>query len=212
MIDVDESDTYGFQGISFTNMGAKMAYIVFVPSEFDNLNEATQTALAPYQGEKYGASFAAIDAPNNDWLISPELTLTSESNLTFAAKTYIDDYGAEAFNVLVKKADEGEFTQIFSDDAVPATWTEYSIDLSAYAGEAVNVAIQCVSPERFIFMIDDIKVNGVSTGVNDVAAGKTVSNVKRYNLAGQEVANGEGVTIEVTTYTDGTRTAKKVIK
>ncbi len=212
MEDRDGADTYGFQGITFPNAYGKMAYIVFAPNELEGLNEATAAALTPYEGEKFGASFAATGVANNDWLISPMFTLTSESSLTFAAKSFTDNYGSEAFNVLVKKAGEEEFTQVFSDDAVPTAWTEYTVDLSAYADETVNVAIQCVSNDQFIFMIDDIKVNGIATGVNDVTTGKTVSSVKLYNVAGQEVANGEGVTIQVTTYTDGTRVAKKVMK
>ena len=36
--------------------------------------------------------------------------------------------------------------------------------------------------------------------------------MRYFNLAGQEMAQPNGMTIQVTTYTDGTRTATKVIK
>ncbi len=55
--------------------------------------------------------------------------------------------------------------------------------------------------------------NQTSTAVSDVEAAKTVANVKYVNLAGQ--TSGEafsGVNIVVTTYTDGTTSAVKVIK
>lgn len=50
------------------------------------------------------------------------------------------------------------------------------------------------------------------TAVNEVAAGKQVSGVRYFNMAGQEMTNPSGLTIQVTTYSDGTTTATKVIK
>jgi hypothetical protein len=49
-------------------------------------------------------------------------------------------------------------------------------------------------------------------GVDEVLAGKTVANVRYFNVAGQEMAQPEGMTIKVTTYTDGTTNAVKVVK
>ena len=50
------------------------------------------------------------------------------------------------------------------------------------------------------------------TGVNEANMGKTVTGVRYYNLAGQEVAQPNGTTIQVTTYTDGTTSTAKVVK
>ena len=50
------------------------------------------------------------------------------------------------------------------------------------------------------------------SSVNEVNAGKTVAGVRYYNMAGQEVAQPTGMTIQVTTYTDGTTSAVKVMK
>ena len=49
-------------------------------------------------------------------------------------------------------------------------------------------------------------------GVNELNAGKTVANVRYFNVAGQEMAQPNGMTIMVTTYTDGTTSAVKVVK
>ena len=51
-----------------------------------------------------------------------------------------------------------------------------------------------------------------NTSVDEVNAGKTVANVRYFNIAGQEIAQPEGMTIKVTTYTDGTTSAAKVVK
>ena len=48
--------------------------------------------------------------------------------------------------------------------------------------------------------------------VDGVKQGKTVASERYYNLAGQKVASPEGITIKVTTYTDGTTTTTKVVK
>jgi len=50
------------------------------------------------------------------------------------------------------------------------------------------------------------------TSISSVAADKAVASVRYYNLAGQEVAQPSGVTIQVTTHTDGTTQAIKVMK
>ena len=50
------------------------------------------------------------------------------------------------------------------------------------------------------------------TGVNELMNGKTVAGVRYFNLAGQEMQEANGVTIVVTTYTDGTTSAVKVMK
>ena len=50
------------------------------------------------------------------------------------------------------------------------------------------------------------------TAVNEVNTGKTVANVRYYNMAGQEMAQPQGMVIKVTTYTDGTTSSAKVVK
>ena len=52
----------------------------------------------------------------------------------------------------------------------------------------------------------------VITGIDEVINGKTVAGVRYYNMAGQEMQEANGMTIVVTTYTDGTTTAVKVMK
>jgi hypothetical protein len=50
------------------------------------------------------------------------------------------------------------------------------------------------------------------TDVEELAASKTVACVRYYNLAGQEMQQANGLTIVVTTYTDGTTSTVKVMK
>ena len=50
------------------------------------------------------------------------------------------------------------------------------------------------------------------TAIDEVNAGKSVAGVRYFNMAGQEMAQPSGLTIQVTTYSDGTTSAAKVIK
>ena len=53
---------------------------------------------------------------------------------------------------------------------------------------------------------------GTFVGVDELNADKTISNVRYFNMAGQEMQEVNGMTIVVTTYTDGTTSAAKVMK
>lgn len=50
------------------------------------------------------------------------------------------------------------------------------------------------------------------TGTTELRDSKPVSSVRYYNVMGQEIPAPAGLTIQVTTYTDGTKTATKIIK
>jgi len=50
------------------------------------------------------------------------------------------------------------------------------------------------------------------TAINEPVAGKQIAGVRYFNIAGQEMTEANGLTIVVTTYTDGTTSTAKVIK
>lgn len=65
----------------------------------------------------------------------------------------------------------------------------------------------------YIVYPTNISASSIITAVNDVNTVKTVKQVRYYNLAGVESSEPfDGVNVVVTTYTDGTRTAVKVVK
>ena len=53
---------------------------------------------------------------------------------------------------------------------------------------------------------------GNPVSVDELVNGKTVAGVRYFNMAGQEMQEANGMTIVVTTYTDGTTSAVKVMK
>jgi hypothetical protein len=90
-------------------------------------------------------------------------------------KTYNNQFGDERYNVLVSTTDAtpSSFVALTTQpEAAPSEWTLRSYDLSAYVNRDVYVAIQCVTNDGFIFMIDDIAVTS-SLGTGDqLPAGK----------------------------------------
>lgn len=66
---------------------------------------------------------------------------------------------------------------------------------------------------KFMVYPLDLDANKVATGVNDVNSAKEVKGVSYFNMMGVESAQPfEGVNIVVTTYTDGTQSAAKVLR
>ena len=77
---------------------------------------------------------------------------------------------------------------------------KYRVEAYAYIGEVESTVVS------YEFVVQEI------TGINEMMGGKTVANVRYFNMAGQEMTEANGVTIVVTTYTDGTTNAVKVMK
>ncbi len=50
------------------------------------------------------------------------------------------------------------------------------------------------------------------TGVTEIAQGKTVAGVRYFNIDGKEMMQPQGLTIAVTTYSDGTSKTEKIMK
>ena len=50
------------------------------------------------------------------------------------------------------------------------------------------------------------------TGINELVNGKQIAGVRYFNALGQEMQSVNGMTIVVTTYTDGTTSTAKVVK
>ena len=98
-------------------------------------------------------------------------------------------------------------------DGTWTDWAEYEEILSFTSEGKYRVEAYAVAPGKL--PSDEIAYEFVLskiTGVLEVVDGKQVANVRYYNLAGQEMQEANGMTIVVTTNTDGTTSAVKVMK
>jgi PKD repeat protein len=158
--DVDGGDTWSIEGYTFQNENYIGSYIIFNPNQVDPPLEDCD----PHSGNKMAACFDAVtaSAPNDDWLIAPQVIIADGDEVSFFAKSYSDMYGLERFNVAVSITGTApaDFTVISAAPYIqaPTVWTEYNYDLSTYAGQSIYVAIQCVSNDAFFFLVDDFVV------------------------------------------------------
>jgi M6 family metalloprotease-like protein len=187
-IDEDESPTYAISGSSFPNEGYTGSFIVFNPF-YEGLLQADYDVM-PYNGKYCLAAFACYGAYNNDWLISPAVTVESGDDISFMARSMTDSYGLESFRVLVSVQDSSdeEFTLISDgSEEVPVDWTSYVYSLDDYAGQKVKIAINYNSEDRFVLLLDDLRmgaaVDGVTetSGVSSSIAWRSTDKVKRSN-------------------------------
>lgn len=156
--DGDATATYGVNGIDFENEGYTGAFIAF--------QNGLSDTWASHGGDMFGACLAANGATNNDWFILPSLSIESGDQLSFWARSITDSYGLERIKVGVYRA-SGTFSNYLAGSAstyveVPVDWTNYSYDLSAYAGQTIQLAINCVSADAFALFLDDISITSVS--------------------------------------------------
>ncbi len=176
--DVDKQDTYGISNHTFLHQGQPMAFLCFNPAQVTP-SMATDPAIQPHGGQKFGACFSSNPPPNNDWFISPRIQLGVNGNFSFWIKSYSDAFGLDNYTVAVSTTDNnpGSFTVISGGVALQTTltWTKKSYSLAAFNGQQVYVAIHCVSNDHFLLMIDDltVKTHGSSTLSAEFSADKT---------------------------------------
>ncbi|MDD2985011.1 choice-of-anchor J domain-containing protein [Flavobacterium sp.] len=174
LTDVDLKSTYGFNGITFLNSGVAKSFQVFNATTTTPPIAPTATSdWTAKTGNKSMVCFAAANpAPsvNNDWLISPQITLGESGNqLSFYAKSCDATYGAEKFKVGISTTgtapanftviSEGAF--ILTDPA--KVWVQYIFDLDTYANQPIYISINCISDDQFGFAVDDFQVTAMVT-------------------------------------------------
>ena len=124
--------------------------------------------LRPYAGQQYAGFIRTSSGnSNDDWLISPAITVGEENVLAFKAKA-ADRY-EERFMVYVTEVtdnpDRDDFIRIDAGNYESVDykeWHDMQYDLSAYAGKSVKLAIRYIgnanSYGSFMLMVDDFYV------------------------------------------------------
>lgn len=204
-IDADNKLTYTWQACTFPTQGQKMAYVVMnpwqtVPAVNDNPN------YKPHSGQKMLVDFCAVDAQNNDYIISPRLNFDADFQISFWARSYKtgENYNAERIRVgySTTGTQPSDFTFVNESPYVelPDEWTLVAYDIPK---EARYVTINCVSDDAFMLLIDDIfvgtnKVRPESASMARAAAKNPVVGFNVYR-------NGEKLNskpVESVSYTD----------
>lgn len=91
---------------------------------------------------------------------------------------------------------------------------EVTVEIYLVTNDIVSIS-QLSNPNNYITKVSHtiVRDEHIATGVEDVNAEKTVAGVVYYNLLGAASDRPfEGVNVVVTTYTDGTKSSKKILK
>ena len=169
-------------------------------------------------GDEEGNSYFIFTMPTTDVdgnLLNPECLSFSiwidngegPELFTFEADTYVNDY-------------------LFEDATEIPYWVyAYGYDITGYGcifyrtNEGDNPLFTRNIGVQAFYEVDGVKnaseiawLYDNSSSVNEMNASKSVASVRYYNVAGQQMAEPSGLTIQVTTYSDGTTSAVKVVK
>lgn len=155
--------------MDYPNMGAPMAYQVFNPMMlgFPTYDELGQRSMyATHSGQQMLCSFCDLDAYNDDWLISPQLTGKCQE-ISFFAKSYTTYYGLENFVVYTSRTGTaiGDFNQLSELEMAPGDWSRFVYTLPE---GTKHFAIRCVSIDKFALCIDDVKYTPLSDNPVDL--------------------------------------------
>lgn len=186
-LDLDGLPTYtgGTTGTpAWPNAGDPQAFMIFNPSTAGVTNNAVATPadnevrnFDPHGGSKYAAAWAAVPSTtggataNNDWLISPPVTMgTTGNSLTFWVKSLSSTYGLDKYRVGVyvgsgTPTGSADFTYISGPTALSApytAWEQKTYALDAYAGQTVRIGIQAVSADIYMLMVDDFRLTATT--------------------------------------------------
>ncbi len=95
-------------------------------------------------------------------------------------------------------------------------WNQYGVDEAQWNAKPSTAYIafsigQNAEGEWGPLAMEEFTTPG-TTGIDEVAEGKQVAGVRYFNMDGQEMQEANGLTIVVTSYTDGTTSTAKVMK
>ncbi len=192
-LDLDLLNTYtgGTDTPTWANAGAPQAFQIFNPTTAlvangtGDCNTTENVDFTPRTGAKFAACWAGVPnsngqtaSANNDWLISPPINLAGATGtqLNVWYKALSDCYGTERFTIGVyvgsgTPTQSSDFTIISTAPYIQAssytTWTMNTQALNAYNGQTIRIGIHCISPDRYMLMIDDFKVTATSVMATD---------------------------------------------
>ena len=164
-----------------------------------------------------------VQAINNDglvsdWTPSTEFTTLEETEIQQTANPVItgeDGVDGNHAHLVTIEAEEGAdiYYRYQKDGGEWTDWTLYDDVIVFTEDGEYNIEAYAIVPDFLPSEVEDYDFEITPrTAVNELNGGKTVAGVRYFNAIGQEMAQPNGMTIVVTTYTDGTTTAVKVMK
>ena len=166
-IDNDKVNAVPLTG-NYPNRGVLQYAQIINPLTVDPAWWYNYPVLRPFSGLQYvGFTRTTTGEVNDDWLISPAITLGNQNILQFLAKA--GDKYPEKFQVYVTTTidnpDINDFTLISTGNYESVgynKWQQMTYDLSIYAGKRIRFAIRYIGGSNnggnFMLMVDDVYV------------------------------------------------------
>ncbi len=138
--------------------------------DFSNWVWMTYGEGSAYSGTDVFASFSYYNGSSwtqDNWLVTPDLTIP-DTGYVFSVyvKAYSSSY-RDKLSILV-----GEYGVAYDDESIdttawteeipltqaPAAWTQWTVDLSAYAGKTIAIAMRHADTDMWAVLVDDVNV------------------------------------------------------
>lgn len=163
-IDVDNKATLDFSSLNFPEMGTQFAFLAVNDNDWNNYINPTS-----------GRMFLLAAAPNDgsdsdDWIISKKLKATNSSKFSFHARNYesvnsISPKNRSQIEVLVSTT--SNTSTVYFETIMKRTelsyyngeWEYFEIDLSAYDGQEIYVALRHYAHNGMAAMFDDFTLS-----------------------------------------------------
>ncbi len=180
-IDADGEATAALAG-SYPNRGVMQYAQIINPLTVTPTWWYEYPILRPYSGQQYvGFIRTNSGKANDDWLITPAITVGNENVFSFKAKA-ADRYDERFMVYVTTKLDNpqpADFTRLDTGNYETVDyrdWQTFTYDASAYAGQQVKFAIRYVSNTNlygaFMLMLDDVYVGQPADEVSVAALKK----------------------------------------
>lgn len=171
------SNIVSFPGSGDAYNPTAIAPMVFNPYKTVPAMAPTDPAIMAPTGDKTVIFFSPQMAQADKWLISPAQTIRDGYVWQLTAKAYAQYPETVRFCISASQ-DLDSFTVLDEVELPYEEWTVYTLDLSAYAGQTVYLAVNYISTDAFLAQVDDFYV-----GPSDDSDSKVdVGNVLHYEV------------------------------
>lgn len=213
--DKDGYANRGSSGINWPNKGAAYAYCV-INVDADHSDWRNVYPISGNQVLSASAPNINGSGYSSDWVISPQLKATEQSEFSFYGKSYgtddeYNDFTPHYYEIWISTTDDNinSFQQIGTRQQISrndAKWYQYKTDLSKYNGQNIYIAlVHCANADGYIAFFDDFMYSHFDDASKEVPGGlqyiktddttvrKVIMDGQLYILRGDKVYNVMGV-------------------
>ncbi len=154
-------------------------------------------------GGQYSAYHGYSWSPQDGWFVTPQITVPAEGFFYLSFWSLVGDaawYGKNSVLVSTGSGNpnDGDFVEVWTVQEVAETWTQYFINLEAYAGQDIFFAFRYEGEYAHYWIIDDISlgeeiddspVMNISTSQVNQTVGQNGTGTKSFKVINDGIQN-----------------------